>query len=977
MFKPVSSQPDFNLQEEEILSFWQENKIFEKSVEKNKGKEKYIVLDGPPTANALPPLHTMAPMSFKDLVGRYKTMRGYHVPRQAGWDTHGLPVEVQVEKAMGLSSKKDILNLVPGDESASIQKFNDACRKSVWEYKQEWDKFVPRVGYWTDVKDPYITYDPKYIETVWGVFKQIWEKNLVYKSHKVVPYCPRCGTALSAGEVAQGYQDIHDTSVFVGFPLAEQPQRQLLAWTTTPWTLPGNVALAVGLEMEYVVIRLAETKAEYILAKERLSVIKQEHEILETMQGKDLVGLKYLPLYNVKYTGSETNQYLHTVVSADFVSTEDGSGIVHLAVMYGEDDYTVGKQYDLPMEHTVGLDGVYTSLVPELEGKYIRDVQDEIIAFLKSSGRLYAKQSITHSYPFCWRCKTALIYYAKDSWFISMSQKRKELVAANDKIQWFPSHIKDGRFGDFIREARDWAISRERFWGTPLPIWISKTGKMICVGSYKELGELSKTKLKIDADFDPHRPMVDNIVLVKDGEEYYREPLVMDVWFDSGSMPYASGREARQEYPGDYICEAIDQTRGWFNTLLSISVLIKGEASYKRVTCIGHLVDEHGKKMSKSLGNIFNPWELFKVCGVDAIRWFLYTVNSPGEAKSLSVRELQTKFRKSILLLWNVFNYYVTYANLNKFSAPLVEKMAKVEKEAQNPLDQWIYAKQIETLQKVTEYIEEYDFMRSGRLLEEYINEVSTWYLRRSRNRNDEDFFVTMYAVLMNIAKMMAPFTPYISESIYQVLKADSDIESVHLTDWPVMDQKADQKILKEMASLRSAVETGLSIRAAEGKKVRQPLQKAELYFEDPTINQYFEKNPAMLEIISDELNVLECAIVKEISPDLVQKDGDNLKVGLDLTISDQLANMGLARELLRQIQQQRKQLGLEPGEKVEIRFNMDDKDFIEQLLNADRELLEKAFLILDPKKGWDGGGETEITLDNQSIIINLLKSSK
>lgn len=974
MFKPVSAQPDFAAQEEEILAFWQKNKVFEKSVQKNRGKEPFIVFDGPPTANALPPLHTMAPMAFKDLVGRYKTMQGYYTPRQAGWDTHGLPVEVQVEKKLGLMSKKDILNLVPGDESASIAKFNQECKTSVWEFKKEWDKFVPRVGYWTNTDDPYITYDPKYIETVWSTFKQIWDKGLVYKGYKVVHYCPRCGTALSAAEVAQGYQDIHDTSVFVGFPMVDQPNRQLLAWTTTPWTLPGNVALAVGEKIEYVVIKMTETGLEYVVAKERLSVIKAPYEILETILGKDLVGLKYTPIYSVKYAGQEANEHLHTVLPAEFVSTEDGSGIVHLAVMYGEDDFAVGKQFNLPMEHTVGLDGAYTNLVPELEGKYIRDVQDEIISNLKTTGRLFAKQSITHSYPFCWRCKTALVFYAKDSWFISMSQKRKELVGANDKIEWFPAHFKDGRFGDFIREARDWAISRERFWGTPFPVWVSKTGKMICIGSYKELAELSKDKITIDDNFDPHRPMVDNIVLVKDGEEYIREPLVMDVWFDSGSMPFASGREKRGEYPADYICEAVDQTRGWFNTLLSISVLIKGESSYKRVTCIGHLVDEHGKKMSKSVGNVFNPWELFKVCGVDAIRWFLYTVNSPGEAKSLSVKELQTKFRKSILLLWNVFNYYITYANLNSFSAPTTVKMNQIEEGASNPLDIWVYAKQAEVLEKVTQYMDEYDFMRSGRLIEEYINEVSTWYLRRSRSRNDESFFVTMYVILLNISKMMAPFTPYISEYIYSVLRDEKMEESVHLTAWPVLENKADQTILKEMALLRGAVEAGLSIRAAEGKKVRQPLQKVEVHFEDPEVDKFFAKNKEMLEILADELNVLECEMVGEVNNSFAQKEGGGVTVGLDLTITDELTNMGLARELLRQIQQQRKQMGLAPGEKIEVRFNQDDKDFIENLLKVDSELIEKAFLIFDPKKGWLGGGETEITLDKQTILINLVK---
>ncbi|MBU6389764.1 isoleucine--tRNA ligase, partial [Patescibacteria group bacterium] len=574
MYPSVSAQPDFPAQEEEILAFWRAEKIFEKSLAKNQDGEPYIIYDGPPTANAKPPLHTIVPMSFKDLVGRYQTMKGRYVPRQAGWDTHGLPVEVQVEKALGLSGKKEILNLVPGDPNASIAKFNEICRTSVWEYKQEWDKFVPRVGYWMDIDHPYITYQPEYVEKEWGVFKRIWDKGMVYKGYKVLPYCPRCGTGLSSAEVAQEYHDTKDVSVYVAFPLVDQPRRSLLAWTTTPWTLPGNVALAVGKGIEYVVIRQADG-AEYILAKARLEIVEGDYEIVEELKGEQLLGRQYQPPYPEVL--ADRTEPKHLVVAADFVTTEDGTGIVHTAVMYGEDDFQLGQQLGLPMKHSVGLDGRFLDNVPEFAGLYVRDALVPILKSLQEKNRLYKKQTITHSYPYCWRCKTPLIYYAKDSWYIAMSKLRGELLNSNETVAWYPEHIKEGRFGDFIREARDWAISRERFWGTPLPIWVSVSGKMLCVGSFAELKQLAKDPDLVGEEFDPHRPTVDAIILVKDGEEYVREPVVMDVWFDSGSMPYASGRDQKGQFPADYIAEAVDQTRGWFNSLLAIGTIVKGQ----------------------------------------------------------------------------------------------------------------------------------------------------------------------------------------------------------------------------------------------------------------------------------------------------------------------------------------------------------------------------------------------------------------
>lgn len=967
MFEPVDPQPNFAAQEEEILAFWERENIFEKSVKQNEGKKPFVVYDGPPTANARPPLHTIVPMSFKDLVGRYQTMRGHYVPRQAGWDTHGLPVEVQVERALGLSGKKEILNLVPGDENASIKKFNEICRQSVWEFKQDWDKFVPRVGYWTDTKHPYTTYDSSYIEKVWGVFKEIWNKELVFKDYKVLPYCPRCGTGLSAAEVAQGYEDVKDTSVFVSFPLVSRPGVSFLAWTTTPWTLPGNVALAVGTGITYVeVLQREEGEHRYILAKARLEVLKGDYEIVEEYTGEKLLGLEYEPLYADVLKEAEGKKFL--VVPASFVTTEDGTGIVHTAVMYGEDDFNLGKAEGLAAVHSVGLDGKFLDSVPEFAGLYVKDALVPILKSLTEKGKLYAKQTITHSYPHCWRCKTALIYYAKDSWYIGMSKLRPELVANNDKVAWYPEHIKEGRFGDFIREARDWAVSRERFWGTPIPIWQSEDGEYVCIGSFAELKSLAQNPELISEQFDPHRPFVDEILLEKDGKTFKRQPFVLDVWFDSGSMPYASGRVEAGLFPADYIAEAVDQTRGWFYTLMAISTILKGESAYKRVVCMGHLVDDQGKKMSKSLGNIFDPWETFQICGVDAIRWFLYTVNGAGETKAFSPKELQTSFRKSILLLWNVFNYFVTYANVAGYEGleeGKIHEEARLSFEYQkNPdlsaLDRWILSRQAYVSESVTTDLDEYNFTRATRTLEQYINDISTWYLRRSRKRTDRSFFAVMHVVLLNLTRMMAPMTPFVTEKIYQVLRPASWPESVHLTSWTVGYENKDAKINQSMELVRKAVELGLAVRANEKIKVRQPLRLA-------FISTKQQLDEELLQIIADELNVLEVKATPTIDEGYPSKTEGELTLALDTLLDDTLIQAGASRELLRHIQNLRKQKGLQPGQMVELRVGPQQRSLIEPLLT--KELLGDSFLIISADT-WAHEGDTEIEMLGETLFI-------
>jgi isoleucyl-tRNA synthetase len=910
----MANSSDFNLPqiEEEVLALWERERVFERSVAEREGSPRFIVYDGPPTANAKPALHHTLPGMFKDAAARYKTMRGFQVPRQQGWDTHGLPVEVQVERALELSSKQDVTTIVPGDERASIAAFNKACRQSVWEFKQEWDKFQPRYGYWLDQEKPYITYETPYIEGVWSVVKRVFEKGLIFKDYKVLPYCPRCGTGLSAAEVAQGYEDVSDVSVYVSFPIVEKPGVSFLAWTTTPWTLPGNVALAVGADIDYVeVAQRAETGEEhrYILARERLGILVGEYEVLENYRGSELVGLTYAPLYPGAL--GDTPGKRHEVVPADFVTTTDGTGIVHTAVMYGEDDFQLGTKEGLCKVHTVGLDGRFLPEVVELAGLPVDEALVPILKDLTVKQALYKKERITHSYPHCWRCKARLLYYAKDSWYIGMSQLRPQLIAANEQVTWIPEHIKQGRFGDFIREARDWAISRERFWGTPLPIWVAPSGKLRCVGSVAELRELATHPDQIPVDVDLHRPFIDDITLTIEGEEYIREPYVLDVWLDSGSMPYASGRLAASQFPADYIAEAVDQTRGWFYSLLALSTALEEVPAYRTVVCFGHLVDEQGKKMSKSVGNIIDPWEIFTTHGADALRWYIFTLNAPGETKAFSVRDLQTAYRNTHLLLWNVASYYHTYRKLAEFTLPSEEDVAALG-DSTNPLDRWILSRLTATQLEVEGHFDAFDYLRGGRVIEAFVQDLSTWYLRRSRKRTDSEFFTVLYACLRSTAGFLAPLTPFLPEQIYQELRREGDPVSIHLTDWPALVSVSSTELVDEMARLRIAVELGQRVRAEQGVKVRQPLAQAVIASDQPFSDE-------LLAILLDELNV--AAVRQEALPDSFAASpmSQGITVGIDLRMTPELERAGLVRELTRQLQQLRKQVGLEPGDSTKL----------------------------------------------------------
>jgi len=899
-FNKVDQKQNFPELEKNILEFWEKNQIFQKSLEKNKGKEKFIFYEGPPTANGKPGIHHVLARAFKDLIPRYKTMKGFYVGRRAGWDTHGLPVEIEVEKELGISGKDKI-------EEYGIEKFNQKCRESVFLYKEEWENLTRRIGFWIDLENPYITYENYYIDQTWKLLKKIWNRGLLYEGYKVVPYCPRCGTPLSSHEVAQGYKTITENSLYIKFKLKEKPNTYILSWTTTPWTLPGNLALAVGEDIKYEEIRLRSTKEIWILAKDRLSVIDEEYDIVREIDGKDLVGLQYEPLFDIPSLRSEKS---YQVYSANFVTTTDGTGIVHTAVMYGEEDYQLGNEVGLPKFHTVDGAGRFINEVQNLASMPVKsaETEEKIINHLKENNNLVKIESYKHEYPFCWRCDTGLIYYAKNSWFIAASKVRNDLIKNNEQINWIPNYIKTGRFGEWLAEVKDWALSRERYWGTPLPIWVCECGEKVMIGS---LDELKEKAINIPENIDLHRPFVDEIEIKcpECGGKAKRIKDLIDVWFDSGAMPFASGEEDKGNYPADYIAEALDQTRGWFYTMLAISTLIEKGTSYKNVICLGLVLDEHGKKMSKSKGNVIDPWMIVDKYGADSLRWFFYTVNAPGDPKRMGEKDVQESLRKFVLILWNVYSFFTTYANIDAWTP---------EKEIKSDciLDQWILSYFSKLTSDVEKKLDKFDVVSAARGIEEFNTDLSTWYLRRSRKRRDDKFYSTSYYVLFNFTKIIAPFMPFVAEEIYQSLKTDKDPESVHLCDWPEAG-KIDENLIADMQEVRNLAERGRAKRAENNIRTRQPLQSM-------TIDK--ELSDELKEILKDEFNVLEIIVGKEIK--------------LDTKITPELKEEGLRRDLVRLIQDLRKNAGLTPGQKVNIYYATSEK--INKIIAKNKNKIEK-----------------------------------
>lgn len=1083
--------------EEKVLQFWKENKIFEKSLEKPSPKGEFVFYEGPPTANGKPGIHHLEARAFKDAIPRYKTMQGFRVPRKAGWDTHGLPVEIESEKKLGLKSKKEI-------EEYGVALFNAECRRSVLSYIDLWSKFTERMGYWASFDDAYFTFDNSYIESVWSIIAEVDKRKYLYKDYKVLPWCSRCGTGLSSHELAQpgAYQDIKDLSIYAKFKIVGFDKAYFVAWTTTPWTLPGNLALAVGPDITYVEAKVGDEIL--VLAKDRLSVLTEPYEIIAEHKGSEMVGMEYEPLYPfIKEKGGEGMERAFKVYTADFVTTTDGTGIVHTAVMYGQEDFDLGAKVGLPKVHLVAPDGNFVKGTGWLEG---RSVVDEVLAVdilkdLQSKSLVYKKESYLHSYPFCWRCKTKLIYYARDSWYIRMSSLRGELLSENEKINWEPDYIKNGRFGEWLREVKDWAISRERYWGTPLPIWISSDGNsQLTISNLQELQKYTKSnknkfifvrhgeaesnandivncdpnvayhltnkgkeqvldaskKIKnvdvvysspfmrtretadilmeqigfdknkiiidknlselnygeldgkpyssylqyeekniktydtplpggesyndakkrfgnflyevdglyknktilvvthgmgleaikavvegasllrakdiidvyipknaeiLEFDFIPlphnenleldlHKPYIDEVVLEKNGVEYRRTKEVMDVWLDSGAMPTASyAGTGEVHYPADFISEAIDQTRGWFYTLHAVGVLLGKGAAFKNVICLGHILDKEGKKMSKSIGNVIEPFSAIEKYGVDVLRLWMYSVNQPGEPKNFDEKSVEEVNKRIFNLLDNVYAFYELYRDKGLETTN--------NKQSKNILDRWIIERLNTLILDMTSNVERYKLLEPVRSMRDFIEDLSTWYLRRSRDRvksGDTEAKQTLYHILKTLSKLLAPFAPFAAEELYQNLRNEGDKESVHLESWPEVKKRfslfgsSSDKLVENMEEVRRIVSLGLEARSKSNIKIRQPLQELRI--------KNNELGGEYLDLIKDEINVKTVVADKNLSEEVL----------LDTKLTPELEEEGKVREIIRSIQEIRKEKNLKPSDRMDYKVESDSE---------------------------------------------------
>ncbi|GAP11334.1 isoleucyl-tRNA synthetase [Bellilinea caldifistulae] len=866
MFRPVSPKLNIVLMEEGVLRFWKKHQIFQKTMEQREGGPEYVFYEGPPTANGKPGVHHVLARAFKDVFPRYKTMQGYHVIRRGGWDTHGLPVEIEVEKKLGFTNKQQI-------EDFGIARFNELCRESAFSYIQEWEKLTDRIAYWVDLDTAYITYTNDYIESVWWILKNFWDKGLLYQGFKVVPYCPRCGTPLSDHEVSLGYDEATDPSVYVRMPLVDEPDTALLVWTTTPWTLPANVAVAAHPEETYVVVEreMEEGGSEkLILAEALLEKVfnNQPFTVVRKMKGKSLKGKRYQPLF----TFVPPDKPAHYVVMGDFVTTEDGTGLVHMAPAFGAEDMSAALEYDLPILMTVAPNGTFISDVRPWAGMFVKDADPLITEDLRQRGLLFRSGTYTHTYPFCWRCDTPLLYYARPTWYIRTSQFKERMVELNEQINWYPAHIKTGRFGNWLANNIDWALGRERYWGTPLPVWECEQCKhQECIGSVAELSQKAGRDL---SGLDLHRPHVDEIIYScpECGGKMRRIPELIDVWFDSGSMPYAQWHYpfenqeifARQ-YPADYICEAVDQTRGWFYSLHAISTLLNDQVSFKNVICLGLILDGKGEKMSKSRGNVADPWDVLNKHGADAMRWYLYTASPPGQERRYSSELVSEVVRNFTLTLWNTYSFFVTYANLDGWK-PDASHLPQY-----SDLDRWLRSSLHTLVRDVTEAMESYDVLGATRPIETFVDQLSNWYLRRSRRRfwkseSDEDkraAYATLYEALVTLSKLLAPTMPFIAEELYQNLVRSLDEsapESVHLAQWPGYDLAViDERLNREMALVMKLASVGHAARNKANRKVRQPL--AEAAFSVGTAEE-MRVVEAYADLLEDELNVKKVRVL-------------------------------------------------------------------------------------------------------------------
>ncbi len=983
MFHPVNNKVNLPQIEENILSFWKNNHVFERSVKARQGGPRFVLYEGPPTANGSPGIHHVLARVFKDVIPRYKAMKGYYTPRIAGWDTHGLPVELEIEKELGFSGKAQI-------EEYGVAQFNVRCRESVFRYLEEWKAMTERIGFWLDLDHPYITMDNNYIETCWWAIKQMWDKGLVYQGYKVTPHCPRCGTSLSSHEVALGYQDVTDISIYVKFRVLPSPVSEsagqkklyecsrdkptyLLAWTTTPWTLPGNTALAVAADAEYAVV---EVNDEYLILASALreQVGLGDCEVVARLKGNDLAttdGVNYEPLYNPHQFGVEvrcpivvedTSGELHwerpglapprvehvsgplkyPVITADFVSMEEGTGIVHVAPAFGEVDFNA--QFDNPLcfVQPVDLQGNITGNYP-FSGKFVKEADPLIIDDLKARGLLYRSEMIRHTYPFCWRCSAPLLYYAKQTWYIRTTAVKEALIAGNNEINWYPEHIKHGRFGDWLQNNVDWAFSRERYWGTPLPIWQCEScGKYECMGGMKEL-ETNPGFSGFKQPLDLHRPFVDELTYdcPQCRAKMKRVPEVIDCWFDSGAMPIAQYhypvdnetllKDGR--FPADYICEAVDQTRGWFYSLHAISTLLFNRPCYQNVICLGHILDANGEKMSKAKGNVVEPWAILNKYGADALRWYLFTSSPAGNVRRFSEKAIAEITRRFLLTLWNIYSFFVTYANIDHFTP--TSEAASIE---QSELDRWIISELNQLIVDVDEALDNYNPTRAGRRIESFVSDLSNWYVRRSRRRfwkseNDADklsAYTTLYQCLVTLSKLLAPLIPFIAEELYQNLVGSVSPESpdsVHLTDFPVADEsKIDKQLSADTQLVMKVSSLGRAARSQAGIKVRQPLSEVQIKVRSA---QEQESLKRLKSHVLGELNVKELKFVDmETEFDKtsyeISSEGD-YATAVPKRISPELQAEGMAREIVHRLQTMRRSAGFDIADYITTCYQGDD----------------------------------------------------
>ncbi len=944
---------DDSHREEEILKFWNENKIFEKTLQKTKDGPRYVFYEGPPTANGKPHFGHLMPRVYKDLFPRYMTMRGYYVERKGGWDTHGLPIELEVEKELNINSKQEI-------EDYGLENFAQKCKESVWQYKAEWENMIKRMGFWIDLENAYITYTDEYIESVWWALKKIWEDGYLYRGHKVLPYCPRCGTGLSSHEVAQGYQLVKDPSIYVKMPVRGEEDVSFLTWTTTPWTIPANTGLAVGADFDYVKIKVGD---EYLILAKALvdKVIDEEYELAEEMKGEKLLGKRYKPPF--KLLDSEK---AYRVVHADFVTLEEGTGIVHTAPAFGEEDYELGTKEDLPFLQPVDLNGKFKKDFQLCAGQFVKDADSLIVQELNKRGVLLKHELYEHDYPFCWRCDTPLLYYALESWFIKTRAQRAEIIQNNRKINWYPPHMREGRFGDFLTHMKDWALSRDRYWGTPLNIWECKQcGKETSIGSKKELKKMAVDPKKAER-LELHRPWVDEIKLrcPQCAGQMERVPYVIDTWFDSGLMhtaqwhyPFENKDKFSRQFPADFICEGQDQTRGWFYTLHVTSTFLYGEPSFKNVVVTGMGLDSEGKAMSKSRGNVLDPWMLIDKYGADSVRWYLFSSSAPWKTRKLSEEGMQEALYKFLNTVENAYNFFALYAGIDDFNP---QKHALGEKERED-IDRWILSRLNITIAKATQYMDKYDVVSTTNFIQKFVEDLSNWYIRCSRRRfwtsgmptSKVSAYLTLYESLDVLAKLLAPFVPFLAEELYTNLKGKK--ESVHLADWPTCDANLiDTGLEQVMEVTRGIVTLGRAARNVAGIKIRQPLSRI-IIKQTKKVKGLLDS--PLLELIKQELNIKKIEFTTDTGKYYAPEVEVNLsKVGPEYV---QLTN-----QIVKQIEETDPQTIVESLNE-EGSFTLTEKEGFSQPVELTEDMINKSYR---PREGFEKSEEREeeVLIDTQ-----------